>query len=307
VSILVELPPELYSAAAFAAFDPAANFSIGNARAMMWFSQLAYETGKPATVEAVAPGWGFTAVTPFVKRKVAIAASFETCGLIGERPDAVVLAFAGTDPAVWKTLATDVNVRLTADRDTHIGFQTALDAARPEIEQAVRQSRQGNKPLFVTGHSLGGALAALAAQHANGLPGAATPRAVYVYGMPRAGGERFSAAYNAALGPSTYRLVHGDDIVARVPMSRLGYRHVGRLLACRSGERFDAAALTATVTDDPQFSGTFLDSVAGGIAGIFRGDIFSPPGPGPVGPLLQLLPQAIRDHLPDRYYGALVG
>jgi len=39
-------------------FETAANFSVGNARAMMWFSQLAYETGKPATIAAVAPGWG---------------------------------------------------------------------------------------------------------------------------------------------------------------------------------------------------------------------------------------------------------
>jgi len=306
VSILVELPPQLYSPVAFAAFDPASGFSIGNARAMMWFSQLAYETGKPGTIAEVAPVWGFTAVTPFVRRNVAIAASFETCGLIGERPDAVVLAFAGTDPAVWETLATDINVRLTADRDTHIGFQSALDAVRPEIGQAVRQSRQ-SRPLFVTGHSLGGALAALAAQHADGLPDAATPRAVYVYGMPRAGGVRFSAAYNATLGPFTYRLVHGQDIVARVPMSGLGYRHVGRVLACGSGERFDAAALSAAVTDEPQFSKALLDGVVGGIAGVFRGHILSPPGPGPVGPLLRFLPQAIRDHLPDRYYGALAG
>ncbi|HSV24693.1 MAG TPA: hypothetical protein VLJ17_16895 [Xanthobacteraceae bacterium] len=26
---------------------------------MMWFSQLAYETGKPATIAAVARGWGW--------------------------------------------------------------------------------------------------------------------------------------------------------------------------------------------------------------------------------------------------------
>jgi hypothetical protein len=159
VSTLVELSPELYSAAAFAAFDPAANFSIGNARVLMWFSQLAYEadTTPNPTIAVVSRLWGFTSVTPFAKQKVAVPTSFETIGLVGERPDAVILAFAGTDPAVWQTLVTDANVRLTRDNDTHIGFQTALDEASGEIKQAVALSRQSNKPLFVTGHSLGAA------------------------------------------------------------------------------------------------------------------------------------------------------
>ena len=56
MSVLVELSPNPYSAVAFAMFDTAGNFSIGNARAMMKFSQLAYEAGKLATIAAVAPG-----------------------------------------------------------------------------------------------------------------------------------------------------------------------------------------------------------------------------------------------------------
>ena len=81
----------------------------------------------------------------------------------------------------------------------------------------------------------------LAAQHANLLPGG-TPRGVYVYGTPRVGGERFRNDYNARLGDITYRLVHDDDIVARIPFSRIGFRHVGRMLACDSGEKFAASA-----------------------------------------------------------------
>jgi triacylglycerol lipase len=314
VSTLVELSPELYSAEAFAAFDPAANFSIGNARALMWFSQLAYEadTTPNPTIAAVSRLWGFTSVTPFVKQKVAVTASFETTGLVGERPDAVVLAFAGTDPAVWQSLVTDANVRLTRDNDTHIGFQTALDGASSEIKQAVALSRQNKKPLFVTGHSLGAALAALAAKFADELPDGRAPQAVYVYGMPRAGGERFRDAYNTRLGPITYRFVHGEDIVARVPMSELriggidlGYRHVGRMLACASGGRFNAAAISATVTDDPQFAQGLVDTFVGGVAGALAGHLFSPLGPGTFGPLFKFLPQPIRDHLQDQYYEAL--
>ncbi len=67
--------------------------------------------------------------------------------------------FCHTDPAVWETLATDFNIRLAEDTDTHIGFQAALDAARPEIDRAVAMGQKTGKPLYIVGHSLGAALA----------------------------------------------------------------------------------------------------------------------------------------------------
>ena len=86
MSTLVELPPGEYSRAAFEEFRPAENgFTIGNARAMMWVSQLAYETGKPQTIDSVGRQFGFTSVLPFVKRNADERAVFDTCGLVGER------------------------------------------------------------------------------------------------------------------------------------------------------------------------------------------------------------------------------
>lgn len=304
MSTFVELDPSDFSRTAFAAFDPAANdFTIGNARALMWFSQLAYETGRPATIAEIGPAWGFAAATPFIRQKVALAGSFDTCGLIGERPDAVVLAFAGTDPAVWETLATDFNIRPRADTDTHAGFQTALDAAQPEIRQAIDRSRQANKPLFITGHSLGAALAGLAARFCD-LNGS-RPKAVYGYGMPRAGGTRFQADYNGTLGQMTFRLVHGLDVVARVPMSGIGFRHVGRVLECESGEKFDPTRLSAAVSDEPEFAVGLAHTLVSGAEGLLSGHLLSPSGPGTFGPFFKFLPQPIRDHLQDCYYNAL--
>jgi triacylglycerol lipase len=304
MSTFVELPPGQYNRAAFAAFDPAvASFKIENARAMMWLSQLAYETGKKQTIEQIGPLWGFTTVAPFTKHKIDVTASFDTCGIIGERPDAVILAFAGTDPAVWETLATDFNIRPRPDTNTHAGFQAALDSARAEIEQAIQRSRQANKPLFIAGHSLGGALAALAAQFAESA--GAAPRAVYVFGMPRTGGESFQAAYNTKLGAVTFRLVHGLDVVARVPMSGIGFRHVGRVLQCQEGEKFNSAALSAGVSDEPEFSLGLAQTLISRVEGFLSGHVFSPPGPGTFGPLFKFLPRPIRDHLQDCYYNAL--
>jgi triacylglycerol lipase len=84
----------------------------------------------------------------------------------------------------------------------------------------------------------GAALAWLAAQRAftDGTP----PRAVYAFGMPRVGGVRFEASYDTDLGTLACRLVHGIDLVAHVPMSSIGFRHVGPALQCATGAKFDA-------------------------------------------------------------------
>jgi hypothetical protein len=60
---------------------------------------------------------------------------------------AIVLAFAGTDPGVWQTVATDGQVRLLPGTNTHVGFQAALNGARDVIQQAVAKSQQTDKPL----------------------------------------------------------------------------------------------------------------------------------------------------------------
>ena len=303
MSTLVELPPEKYNPNAFDNFKPElTNFTIENARALMWFSQLAYETGRPETIRSVASAsWGFDSVSPFARRQVGIPTNFETCGIIGERPNALVLAFAGTDPAVWENLATDFDIEINEGSNTHHGFQAALEGVLPEVDQAILASQQGGKPLFITGHSLGAALAALAARHAVDVRGVV--RAVYVFGMPRVGGEQFRADYQAKLGSITYRLVHGLDIVARIPRSGSDYRHVGCLLQCESGKKFDLTQLSNIGLDEPDLG--LAQSIVGGINGLLSGNLLAPPGPGPFGPLFRVLPQPIRDHLQDRYWTAL--
>jgi predicted lipase len=106
---------------------------------------------------------------------------------------------------------TDADCRLTLN-DTHEGFQAALDAAWPLVETkltALIQARR--RPIFFTGHSLGAALAVLAAEKAK--DGHLVPAAVYTFGMPRAGGRHFKSRYDRALGDCTYRLVYGGDTV----------------------------------------------------------------------------------------------
>src|SRR5262249_19071862 len=57
MSFLVELPQSEYNPDAFKQFDPAAAFSKGNALAMAWISQLAYETRLPDKIRAIGALW----------------------------------------------------------------------------------------------------------------------------------------------------------------------------------------------------------------------------------------------------------
>ena len=58
MSMLVELPLELYEPKAFAAFNPVAGFDLGTARSMAWMSQLAYESEHPDKIAAICEMWG---------------------------------------------------------------------------------------------------------------------------------------------------------------------------------------------------------------------------------------------------------
>ena len=302
----VEILPEEYDPEAFKGFTPSANgFELGNARALMWFSQLAYETHRPSTIEAVRNKWVFTSVSPFIQQKTSLTGSFETCGLIGQRDKAVILAFAGTDPGIWQNLVSDFMPIPRAGSDIHDGFRMAAEAAQPQIDRAVQLCRQSGNPLFITGHSLGAALAALAALNATnaGMP----PAAVYTFGMPRVGGPQFVASY-AGLSKVTYRLVHGIDLVARVPPGSrdAGFHHVGHLLQCDAGAKFDKARLLAqTDSDDPPLSAEIKGIFTRGIGNVLGGHILGPEGPGSFGPMLRFLPPEIRDHLQDSYWKAL--
>lgn len=305
MSKFVQLPPELYDKKAFEKFSAQrGRFDLDDARAMMWMAQLSYETDALPTIEKVAPLWDFKPIAHFRAQGSAI----DTRVIIGERPDCMVVAFAGTDPALARNVRTDFDIRLT-QADIHRGFQDAFDAAWPLIESTIRASP---RPLFFTGHSLGAALAVLAAEkaHDNGM----TPAAVYTFGMPRVGIGKFAARYNAKLGDRTFRLVHGGDIVPCVPeflahllpLQRIFFQHVGHLLKCDSGAKFDRSAqLSDLLSDEPRLRDGTRENIRNRISAFFAGQLLALAGPGALGHLLPLLPFAIRDHLPDRYLSAL--
>ncbi len=123
-----------------------------------------------------------------------------------------VLSFRGTEANSWVDIKTDLNARFYKGEGgvkVHSGFIGAFRHVKDDIRQAVDNLK--GYSLYITGHSLGGALAVIAAKELE-MDGLA---ACYTYGSPRVGGEEFGESIKAPV----YRIVNAADGVPRVPPS----------------------------------------------------------------------------------------
>jgi triacylglycerol lipase len=130
--------------------------------------------------------------------------------IFANKHDAVVTC-RGTEPHDW----TDVRA------DLHGGFKREVDDLWPRLEQALVTN---TRTLWFTGHSLGGAMAAICAGRCKLSTIRSNPRGLYTFGSPRIGSRR----YVNYIALEAYRWVNNNDIVARMPPAWLGYRHKGQ-------------------------------------------------------------------------------
>lgn len=122
----------------------------------------------------------------------------------------------------WSSDAAVARVEWDGPGRVHRGFRDAFEALWPALKPAL-QTLRCDLPLFCCGHSLGGALALLAAARLAPLRSARLH--LLTLGQPRVGDAGFKAALT---GLDMLRLVNGSDMVARLPPGWMGYRHVGR-------------------------------------------------------------------------------
>ena len=94
----------------------------------------------------------------------------------------------------------------------HSGFLEAYARISDRLDEVVAARRPEQK-LWLSGHSLGGALAVLAAAH---LSDRAPIEGVYTYGCPRVGDRAFVDSLPRCVHR---RFVHRDDVIARIPPS----------------------------------------------------------------------------------------
>jgi hypothetical protein len=110
----------------------------------------------------------------------------------------------------------------------HRGYARELAGMADGLVAMARDHAAGGKPLYVTGHSAGGALAALAARrlHEAGVP----VRAAVLFSAPRVGDRRFAATYPLPL----VRIEHRHDLIPHLPLPPSLARVVGHGLVDRA-------------------------------------------------------------------------
>jgi len=171
----------------------------------------------------VASGMGFRSCHSF---NVANSAAHV---LVGD--NVVVVAFRGTEftsIADWKT---DAYIRFFEDPDLgnlHTGFHKAYEDVRNEVENVLRGSE--GKAVWVTGHSLGGAMAVICAARIQ-QQGLGSP-SIITFGQPRVGDKTVAKWLDRKFPNSYQRFVNDNDIVARLPYSNwlFPYSDAGRFI-----------------------------------------------------------------------------
>ncbi|XP_073308028.1 secreted mono- and diacylglycerol lipase 1-like isoform X1 [Primulina huaijiensis] len=165
-------------------------------------------------------------------------------GFVGVATDlnATVVAIRGTqglslqnwvEDLFWKQLDTDYPG--VDDAMVHHGFYSAYynTSLRSGVLNAVQKAKQlyGDTKIMLTGHSMGGAIAAFCGLDLR-LSFGHQDIQVMTFGQPRIGNAAFAAYYSEVL-PNTFRITNGHDIVPHLPpyyryFPRKTYHHFPR-------------------------------------------------------------------------------
>ncbi len=191
-------------------------FSWQNALSLAVASEFAYQKNTLVLENAAKSDWGFEGCQLFNVN--------ETQGFIAWDGKVVLLSFRGTE----KNLADWLGNLSVAAQDSpygriHSGFANAFQQAKGTVDSILNRIQATQKQLWITGHSLGGALAVIA--------GAAYQRdhsiaGVYTYGQPKLAVSGITDLYHSKLDGRYHRFVNHQDVVPQVPP---GYQHFGKL------------------------------------------------------------------------------
>ena len=138
----------------------------------------------------------------------------------------IIVACRGTEAKEWKDIQADLTIDLVPSRQgvgqVHRGFRNYVDNVWEPVKNHVLDCPQ--KKLWITGHSLGAAMATLMARRFVLDPVSHSVEAVFTYGSPRVGNRSYINHFNNKV--THHRWVNDGDIVTKVPFSPW-YFHCG--------------------------------------------------------------------------------
>ena len=157
----------------------------------------------------------------------------DTQALVVADDEKVVVSFRGTSQS--RDWLTNLDYKLVQPDDlfgkVHSGFHEAFHYVWQTVKETLKsyKGKGGTyKSIWITGHSLGGALACLATSH---LVQEDYPvYGLYTFGQPRVGDRAFARILNSEFKDRYFIFVNHQDIVTRIPTREMGYSHAGNIL-----------------------------------------------------------------------------
>jgi triacylglycerol lipase len=147
---------------------------------------------------------------------------------IVEDANDLIVVCRGTETRQWSDIKADLTIALVPSRSgvgkVHRGFHKYVDKLWEPIEAHIKKGRAAKKNLWITGHSLGGAMATLIARRCAVNDELRTPEALFTYGSPRVGNKAYIKSFDNLI--VHHRWVNDGDIVTKVPFPPF-YYHCG--------------------------------------------------------------------------------
>ncbi len=230
-----------------------------------------------ATAQQTLQGWGLSNYKGFSNPAT------DTQGFVAGNSDMVIVTFRGTVPDKVKDWLTDMDAVLVEGLNgkVHKGFYDAFLGVWSQLQSALASIRNNGQKLWFTGHSLGAALATLAAAKLLTEPDAQPINGLYTFGQPRTGNQDFSAWFDTEMKARTFRFVNNNDIVPHVPPPMLSFKHEGTFVYYDSDGAIKA---------NEGFWSTLKDGLEGEAKGLWED---------------HLVPDEIADHFINNYLARL--
>jgi triacylglycerol lipase len=225
---------------------------------------------------------------------------------LANNDDHIVVAFRGTESptsidGLKDCLLTDAaNLLIMPEGDlgtdfvaagvgarVHLGFVRALaDIWDPLLAGVEAERKKNDRPIWITGHSLGGALAQMAAWRFKRK--FINTHQIYTFGAPMIGNPKAAEAFDQEFSDKNFRCVNFPDPVPKLPTISLIANHY-----CHCGKEILLGAQTAA-TDATISVVAFLEQMAGKtVNGVLNATL--------IDDIWQGLLQRVKAHFLDAY------